>query len=450
MIFPFSWYSRSGRHHSRSSSSQQQPRRHHGGGSGGGGSGGNVDTDTRTSRHPPKHQKHDTGRSSRDRRIESEIELLDLDAEISGRRPGIFGTKRSASLGRVASSLRKRYSAASKNAGGRQRIPPDAQIQFYRGDSADTKRLVGDEIPKGLGALWYRVYPRGDGDDDDVGNGASPRVDWDGSSVSLTSAQRRKAELEIEGGATVDAIRQVIVQMLRQSDPESAAHTVKSPLQIEVCAVGGMRPGPLQGGSWVVRRADVWLCRYLRVFLRPFGDYFALRAFNEEYVWHRPELDRQGCAQGRAIKAWLRQEAFAVGPGARGQGSGGTKVHGDDIRLLNSGTVLRERVRVRAGRTLDFDVTRSVEERFVRAEAWLLTATETCCVCSDDKRVSEMPRRITASCTHPVMTCKECVGQWISSSLESMAWDRLKCPECPQLLRFEDVRALAPPRTFDR
>ena len=283
-----------------------------------------------------------------------------------------------------------------------------------------------------------------------------PRIDWDESIINLTPAQRREVESQVENGASIEAIREVVTRKLRELDPNFAARAVHSPLQIDIRAVGGLRPGSLQGGSWIARRAaSTWLCRCLRIFLRASDDYFTVRAFNEEYIWHLPILDERDCAQVRLIKDWLRQKIFfSVGHGGRGQGygpgPGGVKASSDDIRLLNDGKVLRDRTRVHPGTTLDFDVVRSVGDRFVRAEAWLLAATETCCVCSDEKTVSEMPQKITASCSHPTMTCKECVGQWISSSLESVAWDRLKCPECPQLLGFEDVRAFATPDTFVR
>ncbi|RYP16719.1 hypothetical protein DL765_004955 [Monosporascus sp. GIB2] len=335
--------------------------------------------------------------------------------------------KPTSELSCVAAYLRRRYTDR------RQQIPHDAQIEFYKGE----KRLVVDELSKGLTTLSYRALREGD-------DGAL-RVDWNGSDLGLTEAQQEMVEFEIQEGSTVGDIRRSIVQFLPHSNPD-LAHLVKDPHQIEICAVGGLRPGALQGSNWEARRVGTWLCRYLRVRIRSYSDFFIFRGFNEEYIWHHPELDRHGYGHIRPLKQWLRDKIFA----AISSGRSPVKAEDDDIRLLSHGKVLRGRVRVRLGKTIEFAVSRKIEDSFVEAEAWLLPATETCTVCSDDKRISEMPRRITASCTHPVTICKECVGQWIASSLDALAWDRLKCPECPQLLSFEDVRAFAPPDAFER
>lgn len=373
---------------------------------------------------PPESRRREGQRH--DRRIE--ITLEDLDAEISGRHASKIGIKKTSQLGHVVAFLKKRY------AKGHHRIPPDARIEFYW----DRERLDGDEIPKVMNTLSYRAYCEGD-------NGAL-RIDWSGSTLSLATGHKEQVESEVLKEGTVSSIRKTILRLLRESDTK-LAHLVEDPLQIEICAVGGLRPGALQGSNWVARRAtDAWLCRYIRIHIRSHGDYFILKGFNEEYIWHHPELDRRDCTHVRSLKQWLRREVLSVAV----TGLNKIPVQNDDIRLLSQGKLLRDRARVRVGRTLDFDVTRTVENKFVEVEGWLLEMTEMCSVCSDDKRISEMPRKITASCTHPVTMCKECVTQWIASSLDTVAWDRLKCPECPELLRFEDVRAFASPDIFER
>ncbi len=350
---------------------------------------------------------------------------MDLDAEVSGRQTSRIAIKTTSQLGHVAVFLKKRYTV------GHQRISPNTRIEFYSG----RERLDRDEIPKGIATLSYRTYHEGDD--------GTLRVDWGGSNVSLSIAQQDRVELEIHKDGTVGTIRETIIQLLQESDPVKLN---KEPFQIEICAVGGLRPGALQGSNWIVSRIDSWLCRYIRIYFRLYRDYLNFTGFNEGYVWHQPNSDRNGCVQVRSLKQWLRREVLSVGP----NGENGMKIRDEDIRILKEGTALRDRTRVRVGTSLEFEVTRTVEDRFVQAEAWLLPVTEMCSVCTDDKRVSEMPRKVTASCVHPATACKECVGQWISSSLETMAWDRLKCPECPQLLRFEDVRAFVSRAIFER
>ncbi|EMR71605.1 putative ring finger protein [Eutypa lata UCREL1] len=323
---------------------------------------------------PPESRRREGQRH--DRRIE--ITLEDLDAEISGRHASKIGIKKTSQLGHVVAFLKKRY------AKGHHRIPPDARIEFYW----DRERLDGDEIPKVMNTLSYRAYCEGD-------NGAL-RIDWSGSTLSLATGHKEQVESEVLKEGTVSSIRKTILRLLRESDTK-LAHLVEDPLQIEICA-----------------------------------------GFNEEYIWHHPELDRRDCTHVRSLKQWLRREVLSVAV----TGLNKIPVQNDDIRLLSQGKLLRDRARVRVGRTLDFNVTRTVENKFVEVEGWLLEMTEMCSVCSDDKRISEMPRKITASCTHPVTMCKECVTQWIASSLDTVAWDRLKCPECPELLRFEDAFAV--------
>ncbi|RYP20869.1 hypothetical protein DL767_009375 [Monosporascus sp. MG133] len=353
--------------------------------------------------------------------------LHDLDRETAVLEIAESSIKPTSELSRVAAFLRRRY------ADGRRQIHHDARIEFYKGG----KPIVANELPKGLTALSYRAVP--------IGDDGALRVDWTGSDLGLNRAQREQIELAARAGSTVGDLRRTVVRFLRESNPD-LAHPVKDPHQIEICAVGGLRPGALQGSNWEARRVGTWLCRYLRVHIRSYGDFFIFRGFNEEYVWHHPELDRHGYGHIRPLRQWLRDNIFAPISG----GVYPVKVEDDDIRLLSHGKVLRGRVRVRLGKTIEFAVPRKIEDGLVQAEAWLLPATETCTVCGDDKRVSEMPRRIAESCTHSATVCKECVGHWISSSLDTLAWDRLRCPECPQLLSFEDVRHLAPPDAFER
>ncbi|RYP75545.1 hypothetical protein DL770_007398 [Monosporascus sp. CRB-9-2] len=353
--------------------------------------------------------------------------LHDLDRETAVLEITGSSIKPTSELSRVAAFLRRRY------ADGRQQIHHDARIEFYKGG----KPIVTNELPKESTALSYRAVP--------IGDDGALRVDWTGSDLGLDRAQQENIELAARAGSTVGDIRRTIVRFLRDSNPD-LAHLVKDPHQIEICAVGGLRPGALQGSNWEARRVGTWLCRYLRIRIRSHGDFFVFRGFNEEYIWHHPELGRHGYGHIRPLRQWLRDRVFALISG----GVSPVKVEDDDIRLLSHGKVLRGRVRVRLGKTIEFAVPRKIEDSFVQAEAWLLPATETCTVCGDEKRVSEMPRRIAESCTHPATMCKECVGHWISSSLDTLAWDRLRCPECPQLLSFEDVRHLAPPDAFER
>ena len=39
---------------------------------------------------------------------------------------------------------------------------------------------------------------------------------------------------------------------------------------------------------------------------------------------------------------------------------------------------------------------------------------------------------------------------WVASELRSKTWDRIKCPECTELLHNEDMKTHASAETFER
>ncbi|KAI1370683.1 hypothetical protein F4677DRAFT_347709 [Hypoxylon crocopeplum] len=370
----------------------------------------------------PRH--HD---SSRDRK---RMVLIDLDFPITDRHNTKIAITETSKLGEVAGVLKKRFPD------GDRRVPEDAEILFFHVD----KPLNGDDIPKKASTLLYRVLPAGDD--------GTLRAVWRGNHLKLRRNQIETITQEAKNGQSVGSIRDTVANLLRMSN-ETKDHLVKSANQILVKAGGGLRPGPLQGSSWEARKVQTWLCRYLIIDIRPPGDYYILRGFNEQYIWHKPYRNSRGYADVYMLKHWLKHEILASvhhrGIHRRGIDTG-------DIRLTCRGRLIGNHSHILPGETIDFEVPRGIEDSFVRAEAWLVPASETCIVCSDEKRVSEMPnkRRITESCEHDTSICKECVGQWIASSMDNVIWDRLRCPECPQFLKYENIRAFATRDTFDR
>ncbi|KAI1453463.1 hypothetical protein F4805DRAFT_366308 [Annulohypoxylon moriforme] len=397
----FSRWSFSTNRHGESSSHQKEERKHR-------------------SRH------HDSAREKRRR-----IDLLDLDERVSNRDPLNISVKESWGLSHVADILKKQY---LEREGESQK---GAEIQFFLED----KRLTGNEIPKGASGLLYRILEDGD-------NGAL-RISWKGSKSKLRKHQIEILTSEVEAGRPVGSLRETVANFLRAAS-ENKSHLVENSNQIYIQAIGGLREGPLQGNSWEARKVqETWLCRYLVIDIVPADCYFVLRGFNEEYICHKPYCTPHGYADIPKLKQWLRDKVLAS---IYTRPSRHRSIDVEDIKLTYRGKPAKRRNHIRPGETIDFDVPRVVEDRFTRAEAWLVPLTDTCIVCSDDKRVSEMPnrRRITASCEHDATICKECVGTWITSSMDSVTWDRLKCPECPQLLKYENVRAFATRETFEK
>ncbi|KAI1383078.1 uncharacterized protein F4822DRAFT_91881 [Hypoxylon trugodes] len=355
------------------------------------------------------------------------IGFFDIDTTVS-RRESIFATvKENSQLDQAVEILKQKFPT------GNRRIPDDAQVQFFW----DDKRLDGPDIPNEAQVLTYRVLKAGDD--------GSIRIIWQGTGLKLPKPQLEAIARGVAEGKTVGSIREIIAELLRASN-ESKAHLVKDANQIIVEATGGLRPSPLQGNSWEARKVQNWLCRYLTIDLVPVGEFFVLHGFNEKYVYHKPthtEVPR--------IKGWLKDHVFSSvyirRPRRRNIG-----IDIGDIKLFYRGRLAKRSTHIRLGSVIDFEVPRAFENKFLRIEAWLVPLTETCIVCNDEKRISEMPnkKRITSSCKHNSEMCKGCIAQWITTSLDTTTWDHLRCPECPQLLTYENVRAFASPEVFQR
>ncbi|KAL7628031.1 hypothetical protein AAE478_002227 [Parahypoxylon ruwenzoriense] len=382
---------------------------------------------TKSSNHREDMRDNRLGRRDSSQ-VRKKIELTDLDSSLSGRQSVRIGINGTSQLGDVAESLKSRYLI------GDHLIPKDAEIQFFW----DDKRIDGDDVPKGASSLLYRVLPPGDD--------GGLRIICS-ANVKLRRSQIETIAREAREGNSVGSIRETTANLLQPSN-EKRKHPVQDANQILVEAAGGLKPGPLHGSNWEARKAQTWLCRYLIIEVRTV--FLILRGFNEQYVCHNPHLfNPRGYADVRMLKDWLRLEVLTM---ANPHGRHRRRISVDDIRLTLRGRAVRKHTHIRSGDIIDFEVPRVVEDKFLRTEAWLVPLSETCTVCGDEKRVSEMPnrRRVTAACEHDSLMCKECVGKWIASSMDTSTWDRLKCPECPQLLKFENVRAFATREVFER
>ncbi|KAK8056260.1 ring finger protein [Apiospora rasikravindrae] len=269
-------------------------------------------------------------------------------------------------------------------------IGNDAGISFYHGGAV----VRDDMIPRAIAALYYRAARSG--------AGRSLRLLW---SDRLEFCPPEVDELmdSIEAGITIRELRADIAAYLGVDDSS----------RVVVSARDGLRPGLLQGDNWEARRAGMWLCQTLFIDLVAERNYVVMRGVNE---------DRRK----------------------------GGRTDLEDISMFLEGKPLGRHSRVSLGSTVEFQLARTAHHQFVQEEGWLVPESETCVVCSDEKRISEFPARIAKTCNHQPATCRGCIGQWISSSMESVSWDRLKCPECSGFLAFEDVRAFADPETFER
>lgn len=83
---------------------------------------------------------------------------------------------------------------------------------------------------------------------------------------------------------------------------------------------------------------------------------------------------------------------------------------------------------------------------------WPLPASprHECLVCGDTKAVLDFPPTAPSSdCSHRPNTCTDCLESWLASEIDGKgAVPEIKCPECPSLLRYIDLRRWASPETF--
>lgn len=368
-------------------------------------------------------------RSSEERR---EIHLLDLDAPVTGRQNIKIGAKTTSSLEHVGVFLKKYGFGPHKGAA---KIPPDGHFEFFH----EQERLHGNEIPRGASTLWYRVLdPQDDGLFDVIMD--TPL----GDNEMLHPSELLDIARKIESGATVGELRRIVASLLTGRGARWML-----PERVVIEAVGGFRPGPLQGDNWECKNVKMWLCRHLTIYIVHWQDMYTFYGFNEKYVL--TNILHQTPMTLRSIKRLIRSRVLTTVCQTT-EHLGGIRT--DDISLSyfypDHRRVMTDDTRLPPGMSFHIELSRDAEDKFLESEAWLLPLTETCNVCAEEKRVSEMPaqKRITRDCQHDAATCKDCVSQWITSSMETLTWDRLKCPECPQPLGFVDVAKYATKDVF--
>ncbi|KAI1271044.1 hypothetical protein F5Y07DRAFT_406099 [Xylaria sp. FL0933] len=359
-----------------------------------------------------------------------QIDLLDVDAPATGRPHIRIGARKSSKLQNIASFLRRRFDQ------GAEAVYPNDNIEFFN----EQEQLHGDEIPRGVSVLWYRVL-----DPQDYG---SFTVTWEKphQSVHLCQPELDEVSQDVRSGATLGRLRRKVASFL---SGHNRGRTVIHPDQVVIEALGGFRPGPLQGDNWKCSNIEAWVCRHLAISLVPPADLFVFCGFNERYILHKPSLSSDGTTSGRCLKIWLKDKVLTTICQATSRLGG---IETENISLYHRRRPVSDGTRSHAGVTFEFQLSRDAGSAFVQAESWLLPLTEVCTICADDKRVSEMPTRgrITENCEHKATACKECVGQWIASSMETISWDRLKCPECPKILGFKHIETFASRDVFNR
>jgi hypothetical protein len=76
--------------------------------------------------------------------------------------------------------------------------------------------------------------------------------------------------------------------------------------------------------------------------------------------------------------------------------------------------------------------------------------TQGCSICMEEKQLGCVPifPTIITKCRHPPQTCLDCLHKWLASEINSMNWDKLRCPGCAEILQRSDVKACATSENF--
>ncbi|KAI1268825.1 hypothetical protein F5Y18DRAFT_372656 [Xylariaceae sp. FL1019] len=356
------------------------------------------------------------------------MELEDMDAQ----RPSIrIGAKETSRLIHIALFLKRRLREGS------EAIPCDTRVEFFSND----EKLLSNDIPKDVRVLRYRII--NDSDDQPF------TIIWREPKASLRLSQQDIETIgqDIDTGMTVGQVRQKVAKILQTYLPADSRIVIE-PAQVTIEAIGGLRPGLLPGDNWQLKNIQQWYCRRLKIGIQLLDEYFVLRGFNGAYILQASRhYDTISCY---TLKVWFRRKVLrTVHQKYRHYCDA---LEPDDIALFYHDKPVKDNTRLHPGMTLDFELSRRASRLFLQEEAWLVPLTEICSICTDDKRVSEMPdkRAITANCSHRATACNDCVAQWISSSMETVSWDRLRCPECPALLNSSNVKKFATRDTFKR
>ncbi|KAJ9142103.1 RBR-type E3 ubiquitin transferase [Pleurostoma richardsiae] len=374
-------------------------------------------------RHHHRHRSHNESRESRHRPGEEKnahralVHFKDLDYK---RETFVWSVRPEIMVAKLDEVIRKRSKYV---------FADGDRILFFRdGKQLDPRGALGDDGPS---LVYYRVLAAGD----DGETWIIKTFDSETKEI-LTKSFHDELVRNIDSGKAVGDLRTIIARKLNMDDPN----------RIVLVASGGMRTGPLEGTSWELRLVRSWLCRQITIDVSPKKQYVVFRSVGREYVF-QPENAETWQTEVTGLKVFVQTHLVE---GVHQACTSNISLRPEEVKIIYDRRAKGSHSRVPWGCTVDFQLPDNVAEAFAADETWLLPVADTCTVCSDDKRVTEMPQRISAACEHKPTTCKDCLRQWIQSSLDTTSWDRLKCPECPLLLKFDDVRKHASREVFVR
>ncbi|KAK4152453.1 hypothetical protein C8A00DRAFT_34869 [Chaetomidium leptoderma] len=348
------------------------------------------------------------------------VDLKPLDPRYKGLS---LMVKNGVPVSRLERAIRRSYK------GNEQPLAEAAVYQLY--DSKGRPLAPGAKVTGETTEVWYRVSKSQDGLD------GWKFSHWgDSDDMPFDKALATKMLAAIGRGVTVGDLKRTVAKHMGLRDANT----------ITLVARDGLRRGSLQGNHWVVRQAKTWLCRWLSIDVTPENGYVILRGLQKEYVYCPRARDVGKLLPLNSVLEYLVSRVFRYAhPFCK------SEVNGQgEVRISLDGEPLNPRkTMVKWGATYDFELSENLAEIFSAEESWLLKAA-VCSTCVEDKMLSEMPSNITPRCKHRPSVCKDCLQYWLQSRIEAGTWDRLKCPDCSELLEWQDIKRHAVAETFIR
>jgi len=294
--------------------------------------------------------------------------------------------------------------------------------------------------------VWYRTVK---GTRQDTRHWAFKFTWWEGDRKGerLDSAMERTLRQEIESGATVGRLRQVLGDLLGVLDSN----------RVMLVAVDGMRQGALQGNGWEVKKIrEGWKGRWIGVDVLPPGRYILLKRGNQarKYVFHpaRGKIDA-----GMSVGRLGRYVKMKILEGAAKGGYLNSRLPREEweVRLEMDGQRLRDDVQVQWAKMYEVVLPGNIERAFEREEEWLIGSTATCGTCLEEKTNDEfLLGKITSTCRHEEIDildntiedrhriCRDCLQGWLRARSDRWGSSPPRCPiaGCNQVLSYTDAR----------
>jgi hypothetical protein len=221
--------------------------------------------------------------------------------------------------------------------------------------------------------------------------------------------------------------------------------------RVMVIAEDGSRPGPLAGEDWAIRNIhESWRCQHVVICVM--GKFVALEGLGRTYLVHPTAEECAEKLRADRVKRYAASQIFRNigqnGPTAFAVEPGLIKLTLNNNLLKDWETVLQGvQPYVECAFTLSDNaaaVTFTAEESWVRALIYYK-----CLSCWQPRRILEMPICVTSRCQHANEQCRECLRRAVKSRIE-IAFLRIRCPDCPELLEYADIRRLSAKETVDR